>query len=208
MDKQELTKVLANNFEKPITGMEKFPLGTFEELIRSFGTTDLHSLPGNILYEKIIKEGMILRYKEQRIYNGETYGYHWGIDILSPEGTPVFASDEGKVIDAYAIDDLTEDFGGETYGNYVVLQGKYGSKNVFTLYGHLANINNSYREGQIIAKGEQIGVLGKGFTVENGGWPPHLHFQVATSIKGLDAYGSILLEKRTINPELIFGIKS
>ncbi len=203
---QELIALLSLHLQEPVRGMTKFPKGEFSDLVTRIGTTDLHALPGNALYEEIVQKGMILSYKEPRTYNGQFYGYHWGIDVLSPEGTAVFAADEGIVVDSCTISNLTEEFGGETYGNYIVTTKRYGTQDIFLLYGHLAHLDHKFSEGQQIAKGEQLGVMGKAFTVENGGWPPHLHFQIAKGIEGLWAYGGLELEALTVNPEIIFRL--
>jgi murein DD-endopeptidase MepM/ murein hydrolase activator NlpD len=51
----------------------------------------------------------------------------------------------------------------------------------FTLYGHvsLADLQN-IREGGYISRGQKFAHFGS--PVENGHWPPHLHFQVIQDI--------------------------
>ncbi|MBI4440614.1 peptidoglycan DD-metalloendopeptidase family protein [Candidatus Woesearchaeota archaeon] len=207
MNKELLLSGLQKRFRYPIQNMGRFELIGFSNLIKRFGTTDFRRLPGDPLYEEIIKTGLILGYNERRTYNGEFYGFHWGIDIVSSNGTPVFAADEGVVADVFSIDDLTENFKGEAYGNCIVVENAYDCQKVFTLYGHLAFLGNKYVKGNNIVQGERIGTIGKGFTNENGGWPPHLHFQVSLSGEGLFAYGGQELEQETINPKKIFGLK-
>ena len=204
--KKELTTLLSRQYEKPAKGMDTFPLGKFSALLTQFGTSELRALPGNLKYEALIQKGMLLGYKELRVYNGQAYGYHWGIDILSPAGTPVYAADNGKIIRVCCISDLTEEFGGETFGNYIVAENQHHAMPIYTLYGHLAHLGKSIVRGQRIAKGQQLGVMGNEFTVENGGWPPHLHLQIALSPDGLWAYGDLELEELTLNPEEVFEI--
>ena len=46
-----------------------------------------------------------------------------------------------------------------------------------TLYGHLSlNSIKNFQEGENVRKGDVIGEFG--IPMENGQWPPHLHFQV------------------------------
>ncbi len=53
----------------------------------------------------------------------------------------------------------------------------------FTLYGHLSLESlEGMAPGRHIAKGERFARLGDALV--NGGWPPHLHFQVMTSMLG------------------------
>jgi murein DD-endopeptidase MepM/ murein hydrolase activator NlpD len=53
----------------------------------------------------------------------------------------------------------------------------------YFLFGHL-NQNNlaNLHEGKFIKKGEKIADLGT--FEENGGWPPHLHFQIIKDLEG------------------------
>ncbi len=87
-------------------------------------------------------------------------GYHPGIDIAVPRGTPVRASAGGYVLEA-GWDDM--------YGYYVLIDHGYGIK---TLYGH----NDRLR----VTKGERVG---RGQTIAYSGnsgksTAPHLHFEV------------------------------
>ena len=207
VNKQALIDILKEHFVFPVQGMKDLTLGNFNELLAQFGSSDLTALPGDPRYEQIIQSGMILRYKERREYNGEDYGYHWGIDVLGPAGTDVFSVDDGIISGVVSLKDRSPSFFGVDYGNCVVVSHKYNSNKVLTLYGHLGFLGNSLREGQRVQKGEKLGEMGPGFTVENGGWPPHLHFQVALSEMGLFGYAGLELEKHTINPEEIYELR-
>ncbi|MEK6901669.1 MAG: peptidoglycan DD-metalloendopeptidase family protein [Nanoarchaeota archaeon] len=204
--KEELVAYLKTAVHLPIAGMDKFPLGGFNDLEQQFGTTDFTTLPGNPQYQQLVREGLILGYNEQRKYNGMPFGQHWGIDILSPAGTPVTAALGGTVIDTRTISDRRPEFFNFSYGNHVVLATKYNNWPIFMLYAHLGDLEHRFVPGQGVVRGGSLGVIGEGFTHENGGWPPHLHFQVATSVFGISAYAADL-EALTINPEEIFGIR-
>jgi murein DD-endopeptidase MepM/ murein hydrolase activator NlpD len=87
---------------------------------------------------------------------------HNGWDIANPEGTPVYAVDEGVVKFAGWSD--------RGYGNMVVIDhgGRYQ-----TLYAHLRDAP-SVSEGQSVAAGQVIGYMGNtGFSTG-----PHLHFEI------------------------------
>jgi murein DD-endopeptidase MepM/ murein hydrolase activator NlpD len=67
------------------------------------------------------------------------------------------------------------------YGPTLILEHDYNGKKLFTLYGHLSisdietwSVGSRFRESDIIA------TLGK--PEENGGYSPHLHFQIMTDI--------------------------
>jgi murein DD-endopeptidase MepM/ murein hydrolase activator NlpD len=211
MDDSNLIKLLQGSFTLPVRGMEKFCVGKFSRLLEEFGTTEFEKLVEDSRYQEIIAKGMILGYNEHRVYNGQSYGYHWGIDVMSPEGTQVYAIDSARVIRVQSIDDKTANYKGETYGNNLMVVNEYenesGRLSLFMLYGHLGNLGNKYVKGQMIEKGEKIGVIGKGFSVENGGWPPHLHVQVALSTQGLNPYGGPELEALTIDLEKVWKLR-
>lgn len=95
-------------------------------------------------------------------------GFHTGIDLADPEGTPVRASAAGL---AYP---FTE---GVRYGNHVVVQHPGGYA---TVYAHLAAIGVTW--GQAVPAGDVIGWVGS--TGNSSG--PHLHFEVRFAGTPLD----------------------
>ena len=203
MTKQSLTDFLTGKLEYPIKGMEKFPVGKFSQLMEQFGTTDFEKVVKMPQYEQIISSGMILGYGEERVYNGVPFEYHWGIDVMCEPGTQIYAVDSGVIIKVNSIDDLSDKFTEQKYGNNLIVLNKYEDQEVFTLYGHLGCIRG-FTKGQKVAKCEQIGVVGKAFTVENGGWPPHLHLQMGLSMQGLNPYGGVELEEVKLYFEEVF----
>ena len=97
---------------------------------------------------------------------------HMGIDIGAPAGTPVFSVMEGKVL--YAANNAAP----QDYGYTLVLEYSLEGQQFYVLYGHLgAATMELVQPGQPVEFGGQIGVIGN--EQENGGWPPHLHFQIA-----------------------------
>lgn len=94
---------------------------------------------------------------------------HSGVDLAVPEGTPVYAADNGKVIVAGDLDN--------GYGNYIILDHQNGYK---TLYAH--NSELLVAVGDIVAKGEQIALSGN--TGNSTG--PHLHFEVHVNDEKVD----------------------
>jgi murein DD-endopeptidase MepM/ murein hydrolase activator NlpD len=98
-------------------------------------------------------------------------GFHPGIDIGVPEGTPIHAAAAGTVIWC----------GWESgYGNLVVLDHHNG---LATAYGHQSRIAVSC--GQDVAQGDVIGYSGcTGFCTG-----PHLHFEVRVNGSPVDPIG-------------------
>jgi murein DD-endopeptidase MepM/ murein hydrolase activator NlpD len=85
--------------------------------------------------------------------------FHEGADFAAPEGTPVYAAHDGKVVFA------SDSFG--KYGKIVVIQGE----GLMTVYGHNSHIWTS--SGDVVRKGDHISDVGE--TGRASG--PHLHFE-------------------------------
>jgi 4-aminobutyrate aminotransferase-like enzyme/Ser/Thr protein kinase RdoA (MazF antagonist) len=122
------------------------------------------------------------------VYKGEQFAtaaspewrsQHLGQDIFIAAGTPLLAPLPGKVLSAVD-NSLPYD-----YGPTVILEHRAGENGpaFWTLYGHLSRETlSTVREGQQIAAGQQIGTIGDHRV--NGGWAPHLHFQIITDRLG------------------------
>lgn len=103
---------------------------------------------------------------------------HLGLDFFGAVESPVFAPADGVVKFVRDNDERLD------YGPTIILEhrtdvvGPGGGPLVFsTLYGHLSRSALAEMEpGRSIKKGERIGAIGS--SKENGGWPPHLHFQI------------------------------
>lgn len=93
---------------------------------------------------------------------------HWGIDIVKSDGNtrgqPFYAAQGGEVIIAKNDGNWNSGF-----GNYCVIDHGDGTQ---TLYAHSDNILVSV--GQVVKKGEKIGIIGATGNVTG----PHLHFEV------------------------------
>ncbi|HZG16299.1 MAG TPA: M23 family metallopeptidase [Candidatus Bathyarchaeia archaeon] len=97
-------------------------------------------------------------YGYQRIVNGKPSSRHMAIDIANKEGTPVYASNAGKVVLAESLY-LT--------GNTVMIDH---GLSLFSSYGHMSKLD--VKAGQIVKKGQLIGRVGStGFSTG-----PHLHY--------------------------------
>ena len=100
-------------------------------------------------------------------------GYHQGIDLLGPAGTPEFAAAAGTVRVAGWY------YG---YGNAVVIDHVINGVAVSTLYGHMTQTLVS--PGQYVSAGQIIGLMGStGSSTAN-----HLHFEVAINGQNVDPY--------------------
>src|SRR6266699_2074440 len=151
------------------------------------------------LFDRMKAEGSqvgIGRYNEARpIYTSDQYklagnnGPEWrtvhiGLDIFMEAGTPILAPLDG-VVHSFRSNDSPLD-----YGPTIILQHTVSDKDTqlifYTLYGHLsADSLEGLYEGKPIALGTPFCKIGT-YPV-NGGWPPHLHFQIITDL--LDRIG-------------------
>ena len=138
----------------------------------------------------------------------ERRAVHLGIDLFTEAGAPVFAPIDG-VVHGFAVTAAPLD-----YGHVIILKHRTSEGHEFyTLYGHLsAESLEGLSPGQPIAKGEKIASLGS--PSENGGWTPHLHFQIITGLldSDCDFPGVCRASRRDVwrslspDPNLILGI--
>ena len=148
--------------------------------------------------ESNMVEWTIGRYNEVRnnMYTSnlfsEVRNIHVGIDLGAPIGTPVMSFGKGKV-HSFGYNEAALD-----YGNVVVLEYKFGTLELWALYGHLSGstiANERLTVGKTIEAGEVVGWIGA--EDENGGWPPHVHFQISVKEpKTHDMPGVVSAEQR------------
>ena len=117
--------------------------------------------------------------------NDERRTIHLGLDFFAAEGTPIQAALDGTV---HAFADNRQPL---DYGPVIILRHESDDRDeFFTLYGHLTRQSLAgLQTGRRVNAGETIGAIG-GADV-NGGWAPHLHFQVITDLleRGCDVPG-------------------
>ncbi|MFN9326301.1 MAG: M23 family metallopeptidase [Flavobacteriales bacterium] len=87
--------------------------------------------------------------------------FHAGMDFTAKQGTPIYATGDGRVTFA--------DYATNGYGRHVVIDHGFGYG---TLYAHLRELK--VRNGQKVKRGDVIGLVGN--TGLSAG--PHLHYEV------------------------------
>lgn len=151
------------------------------------------------------------RYDEDRrgMYEHELFAgartLHVGIDLGGPAGTEVRAFADGVVFAAGRNPEPGD------YGHVVVTEHDLGGTTVWALYGHLsARSLDGMHAGRALSAGERVGWLGD--ESENGGWPPHLHFQLSLRRpEGHDMPGVVAVADRAQalrdypDPRLVLG---
>ncbi len=116
-------------------------------------------------------EGTITtRFGEQRSYNGSPpAGHHGGTDIGADTGTPVAATNNGRVVLARQL---------RLRGNMVIIDHGGG---LFSGYAHMSSF--AVAEGQLVQQGDIVGYVGT--TGLSTG--PHLHWEISTAGVLVDA---------------------
>lgn len=151
------------------------------------------------------------RYNEKRtnmydtpLFEGRR-NIHMGIDIWASAGEPVFSFWEGVVVYKQENDNDGD------YGPTIVIKYNLDGEDLFALYGHLSRESLEMVEaGERISKGQQIATIGS--KKVNGGWEPHLHFQLSVDDpKEADMPGVVAEEDREEaletypDPRLVLG---
>jgi|25_taG_2_1085351.scaffolds.fasta_scaffold00003_132 murein DD-endopeptidase MepM/ murein hydrolase activator NlpD len=112
-------------------------------------------------------------YREPQFFRGdEARSVHLGVDVFDHAEASVYAPFDGKVHSlAYNAKRLD-------YGATIILEHTMEDDTpFFTLYGHLSRQSlKGLSQGDHVAQGDAFCRLGP--PSENGGWVPHLHFQV------------------------------
>ncbi|MFP4489126.1 MAG: aminotransferase class III-fold pyridoxal phosphate-dependent enzyme [Bacteroidales bacterium] len=116
-------------------------------------------------------------FQDRQFTYGQDRTVHLGIDLFVPAGTQLYAPLDGTV-------HLFEYNAGKLdYGHMIILRHDTLAGEFYTLYGHLAGSSfEGLEEGLQIQKGEAFAMAGS--PDENGGWSPHLHFQIITDMMG------------------------
>ena len=152
-------------------------------------TADLTEQLFRQIQEARVKVG-IGRYGEARLlYTSEQFKVqtdempqartiHLGIDLYMHSNAPVYAPIEGKV---HSFNNNTSHL---DYGPAIILEHSIeDGQRFYTLYGHLSlDSLENLTVGMPIAKGQSFARIGEPPT--NGGWPPHLHFQIIMDMLG------------------------
>lgn len=113
-------------------------------------------------------------YKKTTLFNDEQAderNIHIGMDLWIKAGTLVLAALDGIV---YGFD---YNAGTGNYGPTIILKHSLENQTFYTLYGHLSVESiEDIKIGALFKKGQQLAILGDSSV--NGGYSPHLHFQI------------------------------
>lgn len=163
------------------------------------------------------------RYDEHRpamyttpLFEGQR-DHHVGLDLGAPVNTPVHAFGPGQIF-AVTVNDEDGSYGPTLITHHrLALPGRVGEApedgltEFWVLYGHLSwesisnwSVGDTFEAGAVLAR--------MGAEEENGGWPPHVHVQMALSAPvGGDLPGVVSADDRLAalaaypDPRLICG---
>lgn len=95
---------------------------------------------------------------------------HKGIDYAAAEGTPIYAAGDGVIDKLYV---------SSSYGNFIRIKHDNGFQSA---YAHMAAFFDGLKEGDFVAKGQQIGTVG----TTGRSTAPHLHYELMLNGKQVD----------------------
>ena len=151
------------------------------------GISDINDLSDNIRKE-ISEAGKKFAYggylEDREVYrNASLFGseeprtIHVGLDIWCKARTPIYLPFDGH------IHSFQDNHTAGDYGPTIITEHSLEKHSFYLLFGHLDHESlHNMKKGKIIKKGEKLGNLG--IFEENGGWPPHLHFQIMRDMEG------------------------
>ena len=205
----------ANSFFKNIyhiPNIPKFSKYRFANIIDLPKDINVHDFSAQNNFQNIKDSFSIGKYNEKRpnMYKGELFEetnrfIHMGIDIGAPVGTVIKSFYDGEIF-LFKNNDRELD-----YGYTIISKHTFNDKSLYALYGHLSKSSILYKKiGQKIHIGEEIATIGD-FS-ENGGWPPHVHFQLSiVEPKSCDLPGVVSEKDHDIalklfpDPRLVLG---
>lgn len=120
-------------------------------------TTDLVPDPSFIVP---IPGGRGTNFGERRVFNGQARAPHSGADLRAPTGTPIHATNRGRVVLAKSL---------FFTGNTVIVDHGAG---IYSLYAHLSRID--VKRGALVESNQLVGLAGATGRVTG----PHLHWAI------------------------------
>jgi murein DD-endopeptidase MepM/ murein hydrolase activator NlpD len=147
-------------------------------------------LPPDTSFWRPIEQGYITSEYGWRIHPiTGTRKFHDGIDMSNSDknNTKVYAAASGRVA-AVGYNSST--------GNYIYIHHNINNKNYTTTYLHLKSGSITVKVGNVVNKNTVIAIMGT--TGDSTG--PHLHFAIATGLRGKDYVSYSDFVNHTVNP--------
>lgn len=136
-------------------------------------------LPISNYFARVTKKpfGIYVTPQHSPVHPEKFTGYHTGADAETTPAeanidVPIFSITAGQVVFAGHVNG---------YGGVIIVRAKVGSETVTILYGHLRMASFSVKLKDQVSAGQQMAVLGTGYSSETDGERKHLHLGI---IKG------------------------
>ncbi len=154
------------------------------------------SLPLNNALSRVSKKpfGIYITPKNSPVSPEKFTGWHTGADF------EIFPGEENKDISVFAICKgklLVKEFG-RGYGGMLVQACDINNQPATVVYGHLKLSSVTFKVGDYIVTGSNIGILGKGYTNETDYERKHLHLGIHKG-SAIDTRGYIAAEAELQN---------
>lgn len=98
-------------------------------------------------------------------FGQRTGGFHQGIDLAGPVGTPIYSAADGVVVAAGTADG---------FGHWIVIDHQLDGQLTSTVYGHMYADGLLVSQGDHVRAGQHIATIGN----DGGSTGPHLHFEI------------------------------
>ncbi len=116
---------------------------------------------------------------KEQLFPTKYTGYHAGRDL------EIFDNEKNADVPIYAVANGKISFAGPISGYGGLILESLDGENHTALYGHISLANLKVHTGDHVSAGQQLTILGKGFSSETAGERKHLHFAI---YKGTDLY--------------------
>ena len=143
----------------------------YRRVTRDFIADEAYTVP--------IPGGTGRNFGERRVFNGQPRSPHSGADLRAKTGTPVHATNRGRVALAKSL---------FFSGNTVILDHGLG---VYSLYAHLSRLD--VKKGDTVDNGEVVGLVGATGRVTG----PHLHWAIRAQGARIDPFTLVGMGLRT-----------
>ena len=152
---EKMVTVAGKEFPKETIELKKEKTSLIEDIQGTVGTKKIRQKLKELSPKQLWRDAFVLPaqgretsvYGIRRVINNDIpWNFHKGLDLAAPEGTPVYAPNDGEVVLAETL---------TLQGNCVLLNHGQG---IYSIYMHLSKI--LARPGQQLKKGDLLGNVG------------------------------------------------
>lgn len=177
------------------------------ESLQAYLTQLKKTKKAKVLYGGYLEKRSLYNQKELFRNHDKQRNIHLGVDFWADAGEEVICPKDAIV------HSFSDNQGIGNYGPCIILKHKINGEELFSLYGHLSRESLlSIKVGQLVEKSQVFCELGT--SEENGGYLPHLHFQLIKNMENYKGdYPGVCHENNlefyknnTLNPEIFLDL--